>query len=186
MYILLAQQDWVARFYQQAHLEEVTEFSFYPIDPLLKQRVVGKLRAVLWIFSCKSFYFAALMGEFLFSWGDTKQKLSTSIWREAEIICQQCPFPPVQWKAAPSILSAQETKGYLTCLQGRLALHTHTYAQTHWGRCTIKPIKENQTAWKMLLSGLPAFLGWEPQDKMLQVSNKLPTLYSCPWLFSLC
>lgn len=45
VYILLAQQDWVARFYQQAHLEEGTEFSFYPIDPLLKQKSSRQIKS---------------------------------------------------------------------------------------------------------------------------------------------
>ena len=103
------------------------------------RRAVDKLRAVWWTFSCKLFFSTALMEEFLFSWKrSTKQKLSTSIWREAGIICQQCPFLSVQWKAAPSSSLPQVAHSYLTCLQGRSALYTHTHTHMWTDRYTTE------------------------------------------------
>lgn len=139
------------------------------------------------------------MEEFLFSWErPTKQKLSTSMWTEAEIICQQCSFLPVQWRAAPSSSLPQEANSYLSCSQGRSALHTHTRMHAHmWtdGYTTegnvlsspsgAKPDSiENASIRASPISGMRNF--WHCQNKRLHISNKLPPLYSFPWVVSLC
>lgn len=103
VYILLTWDDWAVRLSTSQTWRGEGVLPLSSIHTFKTRTTLGKIRAVWWIFACKTFYFPALMEEFLFSWErPTKQKLSTSFWRDAEVTYQQCPFfLPVEWKAAP-------------------------------------------------------------------------------------
>lgn len=124
------------------------------------RRVVGKLTAVWWTFSWKPFYFAALTEEFLFSWERHKTKtVHFSLERSRNHLSAKS-FPASTWKSSTIKLFDTGSQQLLNlCKEDQLYTHAHTCEQTHWGRCTVKPIKKKQTAWKIASARVSAIPG---------------------------